>query len=147
MFFLTSVLIPFFIQVQMKDIYWFIVDILEVFGFVIFCLIFVNKGVPGGCDPSGGCSGVFLGVLRVFRVFSWFLQTPSSKTFNEKSFSQRVFVVKKWIVSCISLSMKRIVARELNNSGKGKNRTRRRTLSCAFYRSYFVFLVQIGHFT
>ena len=85
-FFLTSVLIPFFIQTQMKDIYWFIVDILEVFGFVIFCLIFVIKGVPGGCDPSEGCSGVFLGVLRVFQVFSWFYRHPLRRHSTRKVF-------------------------------------------------------------
>ena len=92
MFFLTSVLIPFFIQVQMKDIYWFIVDILEVFGFVIFCLIFVIKGVPGGCDPSGGCYGVFLGVLRVFRgcsgCFPGFRDTRFEDIPQEKFFSK-----------------------------------------------------------
>ena len=153
MFFLTSVLIPFFIQVEMKDIYWFIVDILEVFGFVIFCLIFVIKGVPGGCDPSGGCYGVFLGVLRVFRgcsrCFPGFKDTRFEDIPREKFFSKGFFV-KKWIVSCICLSMKILVARELNNSGKGKTE-RDVSLSCAFYRSYFVFilsfLIQIGHFT
>jgi len=95
MFFLTSVLIPFFIQAQIKEIYWFIVDILEVFGFVIFCLIFVIKGVPGGCDPSGGCCGGIPGCPEGVPGLFLVLQTPASKTFNEKSFSQMVFLVKK----------------------------------------------------
>ena len=51
-----------------------------------------------------------------------------------------IFLVKKkkkWIVSCISLSMKKILARELNNSGKGKK-------NFVFNLS---FLIQIGPFT
>ena len=39
-------------------------------GFVIFCLIFVIKGVPGESGLSGGCSRVSQDVLRVFRVCS-----------------------------------------------------------------------------
>ena len=39
-------------------------------GVVIFCLTFVIKGVPGRFSLSGGCSGVFRGVLRVFRECS-----------------------------------------------------------------------------
>ena len=62
--------------------------------------------------------------------------------FFSKSFSRKK--VKKhlgnWsgIVSCISLSMKTIVKSQLNNSGRGKTE-RDVSLSCAFYRSYFLF--------
>ena len=88
MFFLTSVLIPFFIQAQMKDIYWFIVDILEVFGFVIFCLIFVIKGVPGGCDPSGGVPGYSWVSWGCSGSFPGFTDTLFEDIQREKFFSK-----------------------------------------------------------
>ena len=45
--------------------------VLFCFGFLFFCLTFVIKGFPGGsARRGGGCSGVFRGVLRVFREWS-----------------------------------------------------------------------------
>ena len=79
------------------------------------------------------------------------------ETFFSKSFSLQKSEkhLGNWsrIVSCISQSMKRIVESQLNNGGRGKTE-RDVSLSCAFYRSYFVFylsltyklqLIQIGH--
>ena len=53
--------------------------------------------------------------------------SATSHTFNEKSFTQRVFLAKKvknfreWIgiVSFVSLSIKKTVESQRNNSGKG----------------------------
>ena len=58
---------------------------------------------------------------------------------QEKNFSKSISCKKtekhpgNWsgIVSCISLSMKRYVESQLNNSGKGKNRTRRKLKLCS----------------
>ena len=79
------------------------------------------------------------------------------ETFFSNSFSRNKSKkhLGNWsgIVSCISQSMKRIVESQLNNGGRGKTE-RDVSLSCAFYRSYFVFylsltyklqLIQIGH--
>ena len=73
--------------------------------------------------------------------------SAASQTFNEKSFSRGVFLVKKsekyrgnWsrIVSFVSLSMKKTVASWQKDSGRGKIE-RDVSLSCPFYQSYFVF--------
>ena len=64
----------------------------------------------------------------------------STRNFFSKTFSRKkVKNILDWngMVSCISLSMKRIVESRLNNSGRGKTE-RDVSLSCAFYRSYFV---------
>ena len=57
-------------------------------------------------------------------------------------------------MSCISLSMKTVVENRINNrSEKETQNESRKLISCAFYRSYFVFYlsllnyIQIGHFT
>ena len=58
---------------------------------------------------------------------------------QEKNFSKSISCKKteknpgNWsgIVSCISLSMKRYVESQLNNSGKGENRTRRKLKLCS----------------
>ena len=74
------------------------------------------RGIPG-CPE---------GVPGLFLVFT---DTLFEDIQREKFFSKG-FCPKKLIVLCISLSMNRIVARELNNSGKGKNRTRRKLKLC-----------------
>ena len=75
--------------------------------------------------------------------------SAASHTFNEKSFSRRVFSLKKWktfwsgIVSFVSLSIKKTVESWWNNSAKGKTE-RDASLCCAFCRSYFVFHLSIN---
>ena len=75
----------------------------------------------------------------------------TSQTFDKKSFSQSVFLVKKsekhlgnWsgIVSFVLLSMKKTVGNRENNSGRRKTE-RDVSLSCAFYQSYFVFYLSL----
>ena len=71
--------------------------------------------------------------------------SAASHTFNEKSFTRRVFLAKKkgktfrkWsgIVSFVSLSIKKTLESWRNNSGKGKTE-RDVSFCCAFCRSYF----------
>ena len=72
--------------------------------------------------------------------------SAASHTFNEKSFTQRVFLAKKvkkirkWsgIVSFVSLTIKKTVESWRNNSGKGKTE-RDVSFCCAFYQSYSAF--------
>ena len=88
------------------------------------------------------------------------LQRPhfasATQTFNEKSFSRRVFLVKSekhlgnWsgIVSCIFLSMKRIVESRLHNSGEGNRTRHKRKLRFLSEILCHVFTyIQIGHLT
>ena len=89
--------------------------------------------------------------LTCEKRFSPFLAACSAAfhTFNEKSFSRRVFSLKKWktfwsgIVSFVSLSIKKTVESWWNNSAKGKTE-RDASLCCAFCRSYFVFHLSIS---
>ena len=76
----------------------------------------------------------------------------ASHTFNEKSFTQRVFLAKKvkniseteWnTVSFVSLSIKKMVDSWRNNSGKGKTE-RDVSFCCAFCRSYFAFHLSLS---
>ena len=77
--------------------------------------------------------------------------SAASHTFNEKSFTQRVFLAKKvknirkWsgIVSFVSLSIKKTVESKRNNSGKGKTE-RDVSFCCAFCRSYFAFHLSLS---
>ena len=77
--------------------------------------------------------------------------SAASHTFNEKSFTQRVFLAKKvktflkWsgIVSFVSLSIKKTVESRRNNSGKGKTE-RDVSFCCAFCRSYFAFHLSLS---
>ena len=72
--------------------------------------------------------------------------SAASHTFNEKSFTQRVFLAKKvktfrkWsgIVSFVPLSITKTVESRRNNSGKGKKELEA-SFCCAFCRSYFAF--------
>ena len=71
--------------------------------------------------------------------------TAASHTFNEKSFTQRVFLPKK--VKNISemewKSIKKTVECRRNNSGKGKTE-RDVSFCCAFCRTYFAFHLSLS---
>ena len=77
--------------------------------------------------------------------------SAASHTFKEKSFTQRVFSLKKWktfrkwsgIVSFVSLSINRTVDSRRNNSGKGKTELDI-SFCCAFCRSYFAFHLSLS---
>ena len=77
--------------------------------------------------------------------------SAASHTFNEKSFTQRIFLAKKvkkirkWsgIVSFVSLTIKKTVESWRNNSGKGKTE-RDVSFCCAFCRSYFAFHLRLS---
>ena len=77
--------------------------------------------------------------------------SAASHTFNEKSFTQRVFLAKKWktfrkwsgIVSFVSPSINKTVESRRNNSGKGKTE-RDVSFCCAFCRSYFAFHLSLS---
>ena len=77
--------------------------------------------------------------------------SAASHTFNEKSFTQEFFSLKKWktfrkwsrIVSFVSLSIKKTVESRQNNSGKGKTE-RDVSCCCAICRSYFAFQLSLS---
>ena len=78
--------------------------------------------------------------------------SAASHTFNEKSFTQRVFLTKKvkkllgnmeWNNFVISLSIKKTVESRQNNGGKGKTEGGV-SFCCAFCRSYFAFHLSLS---
>ena len=88
------------------------------------------------------------------------LQCPhfasASQTFNKKSFSQRVFLIKKWKTSWklewnsfVYFSVNEGNCREQAKQQQRGKTERDITLSCAFYRSYLssYLIIHIGHFT
>ena len=72
--------------------------------------------------------------------FPPFLDASSLHASSFEDIQREKFFSKKWsgLVSFVSLSMKKTAKSQQNNNGRGKTE-REVSLSCAFYRSYFVF--------